>query len=93
MSTGNKKIPIQVYTHPTCLTCPQAIRLTQDVAAKEFDIDLRITSLASERGRAEAAGLDILSVPTILVGEQKIRFTGVPTRAALMQAIEQARKA
>lgn len=86
------KIPIQVYTHPTCLTCPQAIKLTQDIAAKEPDIDLRITSLASARGRQEAAALDILSVPTILVGQPPIRFTGVPTRAVLMEAIEQARE-
>jgi protein-disulfide isomerase len=86
-----KKITIQVYTHPTCLTCPQAIQLTQEVAAQDPDIDLRITSLASERGRTEAAAFDILSVPTILVGEQPVRFTGVPARAELMQAIEKER--
>ncbi len=82
------KVSIQVYTHPTCLTCPQAIRLTQDLAAKDADVDLRITSLATERGRNEAAALNILSVPTILVGEQRTRFTGVPTRVELVEAIE-----
>jgi len=87
------KIPIQVYTHPTCLTCPQAIRLTQAIAAQDPDIDLRITSLATERGRQEAAAYHILSVPTILVGTSRTRFTGVPTRAALLEAIEKEKSA
>jgi glutaredoxin len=86
------KVLVQVYTHPTCLTCPQAIRLTQDLAAKDADIDLRITSLATERGRAQAAALNILSVPTILVGEQQTRFARVPTRAELVEAIQKARE-
>jgi thiol-disulfide isomerase/thioredoxin len=86
-----EKIVVQVYTHPTCLTCPQAIRLTQEVAAHHADIDLQFMSLASERGRRRAAALNILSVPTILVGVQQKRFVGVPTRTELIEAIEQAR--
>ncbi len=86
------KIPLRVFTHPTCLTCPQAIRLTQDVAAQDSDIEWQLTSLATEKGRQIAAAHQILSVPTILVGEECIRLVGVPTRAALLQAIADAKE-
>lgn len=85
------KIPLRVFTHPTCLTCPQAIRLTQDVAAHDPDIEWQLTSLATPAGRQIAAAHEILSVPTILVGAEGLRLVGVPTRDALLQAIENAK--
>ncbi|MDZ7378196.1 MAG: thioredoxin family protein [candidate division KSB1 bacterium] len=85
------KVPVHVFTHPTCTTCPQAIRLTQEVAEQDPDIEWRLTSLATPAGRQEAAARQILSVPTILVGEPPIRLVGVPSRTALLQAIARAK--
>ena len=82
-------IPIRVYTHPTCATCPQAIQLTQQTAAENHDVELRIISLGSARGREAAKAAQVLSVPTVFVGEH--RFSGVPRRDELMAAIEEQR--
>lgn len=85
------KIPVRVFTHPTCLTCPQAIRLTQEVAAQDPEIEWMHTSLATEAGRKVAAAHQILSVPTILIGAEPIRLVGASNRAALLEAIERAK--
>lgn len=82
-------IPIRVYTHPTCATCPQAIQLAQQAAANNPDIELRIISLGSGRGREAAKADQVLSVPTVFVGGR--RFTGVPRQDELIAAIEEQR--
>ncbi len=83
-------IHLRVFTHPTCTTCPMAIRLASQIAEQEPDVDLRIVSLGSPKGRAIAKEMQVLSVPTVFV--EDIRFVGVPSREALMQAIQQKRK-
>ncbi len=80
-------IPIRVFTHPTCATCPQAIRLAQELAEERSDVSLRVISLGSAKGREIAKAEQILTVPTVFVGER--RFTGVPRRDELVAAIEQ----
>ena len=82
-------IPMRVYTHPTCATCPQAIQLAQQTAAENPDVELRFISLGSARGRDAAKAEQVLSVPTVFVGDQ--RFTGVPRRDELAAAIEEQR--
>ncbi|MCP4358024.1 MAG: thioredoxin [Chloroflexi bacterium] len=82
-------IPIRVFTHPTCATCPQAIQLAQETAANNLDIELHIISLGSASGREKAKVAQVLSVPTVFVGEH--RFTGVPKRDEFAAAIEEQR--
>jgi glutaredoxin len=79
-------IPVHVFTHPTCATCPNAIRLTQKLAEENPKVELRIISLGSARGREIARARQVLSVPTIFVGET--RFVGVPTWEELVEAAE-----
>ncbi len=83
-------ISIRVFTHPTCVTCPQAIQLAQETAVDNSDIELRIVSLGSARGREVAKTARVLSVPTIFVGEH--RFTGVPKRDEFLAVIEEQRR-
>lgn len=82
-------IRIHVFTHPTCGTCPMAIRLASEIAQTEPDIELRIISLGSAAGRAIAKERQVLSVPTVFV--ENTRFVGVPTRQALLEAIRRER--
>jgi alkyl hydroperoxide reductase subunit AhpF len=82
-------IPIRVFTHPTCATCPQAIKLAQETAVNNPDIELRIISLGSASGRETAKAAQVLSVPTVFVGEH--RFTGVPKRDEFVAVIEKQR--
>jgi glutaredoxin len=79
-------ISLRVFTHPTCSTCPQSILLSQEMAEERHDVSLRIISLGSAKGREIAKAEQILTVPTVFVGEQ--RFTGVPRRDELAAAIE-----
>ncbi len=84
-------IRLRVFTHPTCATCPQAIRLASEIAEGQPDIDFRVISLGSAKGRAIAREHQVLSVPTLFVDD--IRFVGVPSREALLEAIQQRRQA
>ncbi|HBY93983.1 MAG: thioredoxin family protein [Ardenticatenaceae bacterium] len=82
-------IPVRVFTHPVCATCPMAIRITRRLADENPDVDLRIVSLGSARGREEAKAREVLSVPTVFVGPA--RFTGVPDWDELLAALESQR--
>ncbi len=86
---SERRVTLQVFTHPVCPTCPQAIRMAQALAAQRPEVEVRIVSLASERGRAEAREAEVLSVPTIVVGKGVRRFVGVPQWSDLVQAVEE----
>lgn len=81
-------IPVRVFTHPTCATCPNAIRLAQKLAEENSAVDLRIISLGSASGRVIAKSEQVLSVPTVLVGST--RFVGVPEWGQLVEAVREA---
>jgi len=66
-----------------------AIRLAQRLVEMYPDLELRIISLGSPRGREEAKREGVLSVPTVIVG--KTRFVGVPKWEALVAAVERER--
>lgn len=83
-------IEVRVFTHPTCTTCPTAIRLVQRLAAENPDVTLRIISPGSTRGREAARAAGVLSVPTVFVGAQ--RFVGVPMWDELVSALERERR-
>ena len=82
-------IKVRVFTHPTCTTCPTAIRLAQRLADENPDVELHIISLGSVRGREAAKAAGVLSVPTVFVGEQ--RFVGVPGWGELVSALNRER--
>ncbi len=79
-------VEVRVFTHPTCFTCPQAIRLAQRLADENPQVNLQIISLGSARGREIAKSLQVLSVPTVFVGET--RFVGVPDWGQLKAAAD-----
>lgn len=86
----SEQVVVRVFTHPVCATCPNAIRIASEVAESRSDVALRIVSLATEKGRAEAQAEQVLSVPTVLVGEEQVtRFVGVPDRRELNVAIDE----
>lgn len=82
-------IPVRVFTHPVCATCPMAIRTAQRLADENPDVELRIISLGSARGREQAKEAEVLSVPTVFVGP--VRFTGVPPWDELVAALDSQR--
>ena len=82
---GTPCVTIRVFTHPVCNGCSTAIRMAQQLSDQRDDVELRIVSLASARGREEAKAEGVLSVPTVFVGRQ--RFVGVPHWDELLAAV------
>lgn len=80
-------VPVRVFTHPTCTSCPAAIRMVQRLAGEVPKVAVRVVSLASEAGREEAQRCGILSVPTVVIGQAR-RLVGVPRWEELLQAVE-----
>lgn len=78
-------VTIRVFTHPVCTGCSTAIRMAQKLSDQRDDVELRIVSLASARGREEAKAEGVLSVPTVFVGQK--RFVGVPRWDELLTAV------
>ena len=86
---GTPCVTIRVFTHPVCTGCSTAIRMAQKLSDQRDDVDLRIVSLASERGREEAKAEGVLSVPTVFVGST--RFVGVPRWDEMVEALNSER--
>lgn len=82
-------VDVRVYTHPACISCEDALNVTKEFAAGRDDIEVQLTSLASESGRARAKEAGILVVPAIQVGGETIQK--VPTEDDLERMVEAAR--
>lgn len=91
-STPGRKIPVVLFTHPTCMGCSDAIRRMTAFAADHQELQFRITSLAGEEGQALADRWKVKSVPTIIFNDDpQMRIVGVPkaqTLDAMYQAIK-----
>lgn len=84
---SGKKVPVKVFTHPTCISCKAAIQMVERLAREHPEVCVTVVSLASASGREEARREEILSVPTILVGHGR-RLVGVPRWEDLVAAAE-----
>ncbi len=78
-------IEVRVFTHPTCTTCPNAIRMVQRLVEQDPQVRMELVSLATARGREMAKALNVLSVPTVFVNGT--RFVGVPAWNELLEAV------
>lgn len=78
-------IEVRVFTHPTCTTCPNAIQMVQRLAEQDPQVQMRLVSLATPKGREIAKAAHVLSVPTVFVHET--RFVGVPRWNDLVEAV------
>lgn len=74
---------IQVFTAPDCGRCPDALDVARRVADAR-DVPLERIDTAADRKKALQAG--VLSVPTTVVGDVRIR--GVPEAEAIERALE-----
>ncbi|MFQ5856401.1 MAG: hypothetical protein ACE5LU_12235 [Anaerolineae bacterium] len=79
------RVTIRVFTHPVCAGCSTAIRMAQKLSDQRDDVEMRVVSLASARGREQAKVEGVLSVPTVFVGST--RFVGVPRWDELLGAV------
>lgn len=66
-------VTVEVYTHPTCISCGDAVEAAEALAKRRPDVEVRIVSLATERGREKAKGNEVLVVPTVIVGTKKVQ--------------------
>lgn len=81
-------VVVRVFTHPACISCSDALEVARDVAEERDDVEVSLTSLASERGRERAQAAGVLVVPAVEVGEEVLE--GVPEPAELEGMIARA---
>lgn len=60
---------LRVYTHPACRSCQDVLMAARELEAARDDVEVTLTSLASEAGRDRAQSRDILVVPAVECGE------------------------
>lgn len=92
MKSEEQPVLVRVFTHPVCTSCHYAIELAEQVARERSDLDVRIVSLANQRGLEEARVENVLSVPTVIVGQATKRFVGLPGRDEFLKAIDAEKK-
>lgn len=75
---------IEMFKTEQCGRCPQVLELLEDIEA-DHDVEIEVVDAVEDRKRALAYG--VLSVPTVVINEETT-LDGVPTRAAIVDAIE-----
>lgn len=74
---------VQVFTADDCGRCPAVIDLVE-AATADRDLDVEILDVEDDRREALRAG--VLSVPTVVAGEEQLH--GVPDQELLETALE-----
>ncbi|MEM3442814.1 MAG: thioredoxin family protein [Candidatus Bathyarchaeia archaeon] len=62
---------LKVFTLPTCSSCPAVKVIARDIAEK-FGFVFREVNLATEEGLREGLAYNIMSVPSIVLGDEVI---------------------
>lgn len=79
MGRDDTRLPVVLFTHPTCVGCTEAIRRMQTFSDEHEDVNFRITSLAGREGQELAEKWGVKSVPTIIFNnDPQISIVGVP---------------
>lgn len=79
---------IEVYTHPTCVTCGDAVEAARALEDRRDDVEVRIVSLATDKGRERAKEEQVLVVPTVIVGDQRVQ--AAPSEEELEEMLREA---
>lgn len=72
MPATDSTTELRVYTHPACRSCQDVLAAARELEAEREDVDVAMTSLASEAGRERAKSRDILVVPAVECGDTVI---------------------
>lgn len=75
---------LKVFTLPTCPKCPDAKRISQEVA-KKLGIEYKEIDLTSPDGHLEGLMYQIMSAPSIVLGDE-VLSRGNPIPAEELEA-------
>lgn len=78
-------VKVTVLTTKSCVYCPTAKRLWQDIR-KEHKFDYEEVDALSEKGQEIVERHGIMSVPTTLI-DGKVMFTGIPDKNKAVAAV------
>ena len=82
---------VEIFTSPTCVYCPGAKKVVEEVTKDIGDVYVIEHSASTEEGRKRANEFGIQSVPTIFVSGPKTKeilaFRGQPLAEKLREAI------
>lgn len=84
-------VVVEIFTSPTCVYCPGAKKVLEEVTKDSEDILVFEHSSATQEGRQRAQEFGISSVPTIFVSspgnKEILAFQGIPSKNKLAEAI------
>lgn len=75
---------IRVFTADDCGRCPAALERVREVASGREGVTVDVFDVEEDRRVALQAG--VLSVPTVAIGDERIR--GVPARERVERALD-----
>jgi len=78
---------LKVFTLPSCPSCPMAKTIASEVAG-EFGLSSREVSLATKEGLDEGLAYNIMSTPSIVLGNDVIVRGRLISKAKLKAEIE-----
>ncbi len=78
---------LKVFTLPKCPNCPAAKKVAKTIAEK-LGIDYQEVDMANENGRLEGLMLQIASTPTIVLDDEVLFRSKVPTEEELEKEIK-----
>ena len=68
---GERLMELKVFTLPTCSGCSVAKLIASEVAEK-YGISFKVVDMATEEGLKEGTAYQVMSAPTIAIGEEVI---------------------
>lgn len=79
---------LRVFTLPTCRNCPAAKKVSQEVAAK-YGLNYSEVDLSTPEGQLDGLMLQIMSTPSIAVGDEVIFRGRLPSREELENEVKE----
>lgn len=78
-------VKVTIVTTKTCVYCPSAKKLWQDIK-KDYRFEYEEVDALSERGQEIVARHGIMSVPTTLI-DGRVKFVGIPDKNKAIAAV------
>ncbi|MGC8998408.1 MAG: thioredoxin family protein [Candidatus Bathyarchaeia archaeon] len=83
---GFKAPELKVFTMPTCSSCPSAKQIAIEVA-KKFGLPYREVNMNTQEGLAEGLAHQIMSVPSVVLGDEVIVVGRLLSREKLEEEV------
>ncbi|MDA8284203.1 MAG: hypothetical protein M0Z42_13140 [Actinomycetota bacterium] len=86
MSVAGSTESVELFTHPTCSGCQEALAALSELS-RSGQVSLEVCSLGTASGRIRAEALGVTTVPTVRRGDDLVVLLGKDDLAALIDEL------